>query len=59
MPTVHCPLPATRCLHPIRAEPNPAHLMFLRGDSRGVSDRFSPGIISVLLLLLFSASVGV
>lgn len=31
--------------------------MFLRGDSRGVSDRFSPGIISVLLLLLFSASV--
>ena len=31
--------------------------MFLRGDSRGVSDRFSPGIISVLLLLLFSAGV--
>ena len=59
MPTVHCPLPTIRCLHPIRAESNPAHLMFLRGDSRGVSDRFSPGIISVPLLLVFSASVGV
>ena len=57
MPTVHCPLPAARCPHPIPAESNPAHLMFLRGDSRGVSDRFSPGIISVLLLLLFPASV--
>jgi len=66
MPTVHCPLstayyplPTALYLHPIPAKSNPAHLTFLRGDSRGVTDRFSPRIVSVLLLPLFSVSVGV